>query len=194
MFSLSSMMPQGSLPELAESVRRALGSVQAQIAAAWTAQHRDDGSHGNVTATSLSVQHFRMAGSIMVIDASVPNIGIGDPLLVPAGVQFVSIKTPNVGGTVVIKGIQQPGVRYGDWLYLRRDPTGVDDIEIEDSATSVPFNTYIHVPQEVSASWPAFFIQRPCWLPLIYAPNVGSAPPGAAAQSDGWVIPQWVSL
>lgn len=194
MFSLSSMLPSGSLPELAESVRRMLGSVQAQIAAAWGVQHNADGTHGAVTATSVRVGHLRMSGAIYVVDASVPNIGIGEPLIVPAGVQFVSIKTPSVGGTVVINGIQQAGVRYGDWLYIRRDPAGTDDIELTDSDSAVPFNTYIHVPQEVSGSWPTFFIQHPCWVPLIYAPNVGSVPPGVAAQSDGWVIPQWVSL
>lgn len=55
MFTFGSSLNPRSLPALAASVAQALSGLSAQAQAAWTRQHVADGTHGDLTATSLVV-------------------------------------------------------------------------------------------------------------------------------------------
>jgi hypothetical protein len=181
MFSLSSMLPSGSLPELAESVRRSLSSVQAQIAAAWNVQHNDDGSHRDVTATSVRVAaigHSRVYTHTVVTLAN-------DVVEIPAGVSFVEFTTPAaIGSTFTLRGIRQYGVQEGDMLWLRVSrysslPTRIRNFSHTLEGVA-PINTELAFPdQQASAADTNYFVMQTTagsggvfpaahWVPFTY--------------------------
>lgn len=191
MFSGSSGFIDGS----AESVRTALQNIEAQAQTRWNKQHRSDGSHGDVTAQSISTPRLRLRmagdpvikgiaprykpatpeGAIFVRD--VPANGAnGVPLDLGPDVMFVSIVAPG-GGPYLLYGIRQQGVRYGDVLFVRKDPRSASNITVRDRVVaSVPAGTEIHVPQDCAASYPEFYLTTSgAWLPLIYSPGAGTA-------------------
>lgn len=181
MFSLSNLLQGGTLAELRESVAAGFRTIQTQ-GAVWNKEHVRDGTHGDVTATSVRTPRLRFrcrpeawpAGDIFVVNASGGTGPYGLPLDVPEGVQFVSIIAPG-GGTFAVYGIRQTNVQFGDLLFLRRDPRSASNIELQDRVVaSVPVNTEIHVPQDSAISYPSFFIAGPCWTPLIYTPGAGT--------------------
>jgi len=189
MFSLSSLLPGSSLPELSESVRRTLSGMQAQIAAAWGVQHHADGTHGDVTATRVRTQRLSLAmntrtnktARMFVVDGTGGLQGV--PLEIAAGVQFVSIISP-ASVSYNLYGIRQADVQYGDLLLVRKDPRSQQTIVIQDRmAASVPAGTEIFVSADATTSYPEFYLQQSgVWLPLIYSPGVGTD------GVDGWAM------
>lgn len=190
MLALSNMPGGFSLPALKQWVEAQLRSVQTQVSTVWNVEHKSDGTHGDVTATSVRTPRLRLrcrpeawpTGDIFVRDASGASAANGLPLEVPEGVMWVSIIGAG-GGSYQLFGIRQQGVQFGDRLYVRRDPHSAGNIELRDRvAASVPAGTEIHVPQDVSLSYPSFFLVNPCWLPLIYTPGAGTG------NANGWAL------
>lgn len=152
MFSLSSMMPQGSTRELAESVRRMLNSVQAQITAAWDVHHDASGAHTNVTALSLV-----LAGALKCNG----RVNIGSPLHVrrpleadtmpfylggggrgaaAALASFVRIQTSSLDPSPLLwHGLDATGREEGDVVVFLND--GNDVVEFIVDSASTPLNT-----------------------------------------------------
>jgi hypothetical protein len=190
MFSLSSMLPSGSLPELAESVRRSLGSVQAQIAAAWTAQHNADGSHGNVTATSMRAGQLGANGIFTVV---APPDFFPAPLDVPAGVSLVQITT-QATFSILVYGIRQVGQRYGDILFIGPSQDAPEPIFLIDRGAAgpipPPLGTEIAFDASITSDTgtPKQFWVSSAQSPvmLIYLPGRGTN------RSDAWCIPQFI--
>jgi hypothetical protein len=180
MFSLSSMMPAGSLTELSESVRRSLNSVQVQIVAAWNAQHADDGSHGDVTAIRVRSQAF---GGTRIYRHTVTTLA-NDVIEIPSGVSFVEIYTPlSIGSRFTLRGIRQLGVQDGDMLWLRTSPNSSYATTIRRHSHTLegvaPINTELVFPErQASAADNNFFVMtttagesgagRALWVPFIY--------------------------
>lgn len=187
MFSLGPLVEGRSL---AESVRQAFASVQAQVAAAWFTQHDKNGAHKDVTATSVRTQRLSFAmndganktGRLFVVNAT--GGSQGTPMDVAAGVQFVSIISPAGPATYSLYGIRQAGVQYGDVLFVRKDPQGQSNVVIQDRhSTEVPVGTEIYVSADAAPSYPEFYLQEHgVWLPLIYSPGVGTD------GVDGWAM------
>jgi hypothetical protein len=190
---------------IAESVRATFESIQAQAQTRWYKQHDASGGHTDVTALSISTPRLRLRmagdpattrgaaprykpatpdGAIFVRDAtSGSDWTNGVPLDVAPHTMFVSIRA-NGGGPFLLYGIRQPGVRYGDVLFIRKDPRSASNIEIQDRVVaSVPVGTEIHVPADQTASYPDFYLTTSgAWLPLVYSPGVGTN------RADGWAM------
>jgi len=181
MFSLSSMMPQRTLPELATSVRNMLNSMQAQISTAWDAQHKPDGTHGAVTATRVRADAF---GCSRLYTYTVAALS-ADVVEIPAGVSFVEFVVPSgLGARFVVRGIRQSGVRAGDFLFLRSSPVSSFTTTLRSLGYSVdglaPINTELVFPaQQASAADARLFEMVPftianptltgCWVPFVYS-------------------------
>lgn len=188
MFVLSDLINGSSLASLAESTRMALQNVAAQVQTSWFKQHARDGSHKDVTATSVRTDHLSLAmnrgtnktGRLFVVDATGGAQGV--PLDVAAGVQFVSIISP-AAGSYTLYGIRQAGVQYGDLLFVRRDPRGATTVVVQDRvAASVPVGSEIFVPA-TSGSYPEYYLEQSgMWMPLLYSPGVGTS------GVDGWAM------
>jgi hypothetical protein len=183
MFSFGGGLNPSSLQTLAASAGQTLSGMSAQAQAKWAAQHKADGSHSNITCDSIVIPKLRFdmarghdaTGNIFVRD--VPANGAnGVPLDLGSDVMFVSIIAPG-GGPYLLYGIRKQGVKFGDVIFVRKDPRSASNIEIQDRVVAVvPVNTEIHVPQDCAASYPDFFLSTSgAWLPLVYSPNVGTA-------------------
>lgn len=195
MFTLTNLPTTATIEALRERIRAAFTTMQAQIQTVWNVEHRSDGTHRDVTADSVTTPQLRLSmarggaptGAIYVVDASGGSGPFGLPLDVPKGAMYVSIVAAG-GGAFALYGIRQDGVQFGDRLYVRRDPRSASNIELQDRVVaSVPVNTEIHVPQDVSASYPSFFIAGPCWVELIYTPGAGTA------NANAWALLQTFS-
>lgn len=105
MFSVPELLSSSSLPGLANSVRLALDGIVAQAQTNWFRQHASDGTHGNVTATSMRAGQIGASG---IFTVAPPIDWFPAPLDVPAGVSVVQI-TPQAGFSPIIWGLRQAG-------------------------------------------------------------------------------------
>lgn len=189
MFNLGSMLSSGSLPELAESVRRTLSAVQAQVGTAWGVQHNADGTHANVTATSMRAGQIG-ANGLYTVDYTVAYGVSPAPLEIPAGVSVVQLKVI-LTHSMTIFGIRQVGQQYGDILFIGPAQGSTDSIFLVDRAnasSSTPLGTEIAFDASItnSTATPKQFWVSTAASPtmLIYLPGRGSN------NADAWCIPQ----
>jgi hypothetical protein len=130
MFSLSTFIDGSTLAALAESVRTAFNTITTQAQAAWNREHATDGTHGHVTATTVTTDGLARAGRLAVSFPFAPPTTThpsrmtmalpftGSPyrnLFVPSTVGFLRLTTDDVFNTIV-KGISGTGREPGDLL------------------------------------------------------------------------------
>jgi hypothetical protein len=185
MFTIGPVFDARSIDALAESVRKAFGSVQAQIATTWNIQHKADGSHGDVTAARVR------AGQLGGSGWEVANLGTAEtlaPLQIPENVTLVTIRTPAAGTDLY--GIQQPGAQYGDILAVSGDMHNAVELRLHHLANISPGPGTVPIGTEIG--WDAlFFGTNPLVLDqvsarspllLMYLPFIG------AQRAAGWGI------
>lgn len=92
MFTFGGSLPSTSVKDLADGVSRTLSGIAAQIQTTWFKQHDRDGSHTNVTATSLE-----SAGLV-----TLPRFGFRPtPFTYGAEGPRGIVVSPDIGGTTI---------------------------------------------------------------------------------------------
>ena len=127
MFALSSMLPSGTLREMSESVRRAFDAIQTQVQALWDVQHNIDGTHADVTASSVVTPVLKTTGRFVVGPSATPSRPAEDdtkPFFVSNTVGFIKIQTSTLAGRTVIHGLSVVGREEGDRVIIANDGNG----------------------------------------------------------------------
>ncbi len=220
MFSLSNVVPYGSLRELSETVRRMFASAQAQVQTTWNAQHDQHGQHTDVTAQLLSAPRHRHSGLYIapLVDAAASSYRTtgGGPLrspifnevVVPHDVGVILFEPddsasvdPAVGGGGYDVGslILPRAAQTGDVIFVGKSSRAGYPVNLRRLYTTgrVNYQFYMDLtivnPDAASAESVAVFtFDGPGLLPLVYveAPYAFDA---TVSTYGGWMLPMTVS-
>lgn len=180
MFTFGGGFSSSSLQGLSSGVAQALAGIAAQVQTAWGKQHAPDGSHGDVTATSVWAAGF---GHASVYTHTVVTLA-NDVVEIPPGVSFVEFDTPiGIGSVFTLRGIRQHGVQDGQMLWLRTGrhssyPTKIRNFSHTAEGVA-PINTELAFPErQASVADSNYFVMntvagnsgfpRSHWVPFAY--------------------------
>lgn len=122
-----SLQNQPQIAGLSQALRDALAALVAAIQTGWNRQHTGDGTHTDVTATSLETDDLTASGKVR-LNAIVSYVNLGiiatgrlDNLTVTGLTTANVLKIQIAAAGVTLTGIDATGRRVGDLLLLIND-------------------------------------------------------------------------
>ena len=182
-----SFINQPEIEALSAALAQALRALVAAIQTGWNKQHKGDGTHDDVTATSLSVTGTSTLGKVNLRSVTLTEtVGMSLNNVTVAGLSAVSVlRIIPESSPMQITGIDATGRSRGDLLWVINCDYTLDPADIQlmmENANSLAANRFCETTASPTSVGGAVVIQGARGVLLMYdyqEAEVSSAPNGA---------------
>jgi hypothetical protein len=166
---------QPQIGSLSHPLLQSLRSMLAAISTGWLFQHKGDGSHGVVTATSVEAGGLTTTGRLVgagIARFVTPAATLTAPLVPSAPCCQVDIQTSIAAGATIVHGLSASGREHGDRVVVFNSGDGVCTIRLN-SGTSAAGTRFLYGGPAASLAVAGdFSLASGQWIEAIYLPTV----------------------